>query len=107
MVMPGVISAPRRGASARPTRSVSVSDPMFFTVTVSLLRRPPPSATPGHKGDVGQGASSGVPEPGLLWVHVAYPSLENLGYCRMRMQYSEPMHPRAPLHRPEQAAEEG
>src|SRR5262245_32693808 len=46
MVMPGVISAPRPGASARPARSVSASDPMFFTVTVSLLRRlPPPRAT--------------------------------------------------------------
>src|SRR5262249_40857910 len=44
MVMPGVISAPRRDASAKPARSVSASDPMFFTVTVSLLRRLPDCA---------------------------------------------------------------
>src|SRR6516162_8828061 len=46
MVMPDVISAPSRGASARPARSVSASDPMFFTVTVSLLRRLPAACGP-------------------------------------------------------------
>src|SRR5262245_32912744 len=38
MVIPGVTSAPRRGASARPARSVNASDLTCRTVTVSFLR---------------------------------------------------------------------
>src|SRR5262249_26484511 len=143
---------------------VSVSDPMFFTVTVSLLRCLPaacgrgPAKAPAldtpSEGIVddprldtshdrpsvatatAQIAPAGVPHgaaetlcpPRVAAVgHVAslrraersatarlalgacrISILENVDYCRMRMQYSEAHAvPPRPMHRPEQAAEEG
>ena len=91
-VMPGVISAPRRGASARPASSVSASDPMVLTVTVLPVEAParlaPPRSAASLARGTGRRAPSGALKRGFALDAYCLSTIENLAYSTMRRQYS-------------------